>query len=395
MNNKKIGQFIKELLKSKGMNQDDLAKVLNITPQAVSKGLNGANIFDIGNLKTISDLFKVTIDDILNGELQTSTSTMSEQERLVRLGINAVKSADVTVINSADSKNMTVLQYAIIQSNHEILEYILEHKYLQKWYSQILSDDNFLKLIIDNGLQKHLLNMGSYNSMTKVNNFSRTSKELWACSDENLIELLYSMKNSIRDWNPNILEISNFDLAIRFNNKVVINKWFKSLEQSDKVISGNLEFVETAVKYFNHYFVEKFLLYLKESKNLRRASFTVDAYNLYSGDPKLLDYILNAFTDVGITVNYKNFSNLLEEFYEKKDYSNLVKYSKYGSVSTNKIDNFDFNKEDLKDILYFFKAGGLPTVQYNNEKSVNQYVDNVNKIILRLTEEILKKENKI
>lgn len=162
-------------------------ELLNITPQAVSKGLNGANIFDVGNLKTISDLFKVTIDDILNGELQTSTSTMSEQERLVKLGINAVKSADVKVINSVDSKNMTILHYAVIQGNYEILEYILEHKYLKKWYSQILGDDKFLKLIIDNGLQKHLSNMDSINSITNVNNFSKTSKELWACTDAILL----------------------------------------------------------------------------------------------------------------------------------------------------------------------------------------------------------------
>lgn len=206
-----------------------------------------------------------------------------------------------------------------------------------------------------------------------------------------IIKLLYSMKNSIRDWNLAILEISNFDLAIKFNNKIVIDKWFNSLVNSKKIISGNVEFVETAVTYFNHYFVEKFLLFSKESKKLRRASFVVDAYNLYFGDSKLLDYILSAFDDVNITVNFKNFSNLLEEFYENKDYTNLDKYSKYGSISTKKIDDFDFNKENLKDILYFFKAGGLPTVQYNNEKSVNQYVDNVNKIILRLTEEILKK----
>ena len=244
MDNKKIGQFIKELLKSKGMNKEDLAKALNITPQAVSKGLNGVNIFDVENLKTISELFEVTIDDILNGELQTSITTMSEQERLVKLGINALKSADVEVINSADAKNMTVLQYAVIQSNHEILEYILEHKYLNKLYSQMLSDDKFLKLVIDNGLQKYLLNMDSFNSKTNVTYFSKTSKELWSCADEEIIELLYSMASPIREWNPDILKISNFDLAIKFNNKIVIDKWFRSLEQSNKIISVNLDLDE-------------------------------------------------------------------------------------------------------------------------------------------------------
>jgi len=260
MDNKKIGQFIKELLKSKGMNQDDLAKALNITPQAVSKSLNGINTFDVENLKTISELFEVTIDDILNGEFQTSTSTMSEQERLVKLGVNALKSADRNVINSVDSKDMTILQYAVKQGNHEILEYIFEHKYLTKWYSRILGDDRFLKLIIDNGLQKYLLNMASLNYKINVSNFSKTSKELWSCSDEEIIKLLYSMKSPIREWNPNILEISNFDLAIKFNNKIVIDKWFNSLENSNKVISGNFELLETAVKHFNHYFIN--ILYI-------------------------------------------------------------------------------------------------------------------------------------
>lgn len=390
MDYKKIGKFIKDLLKSKGMNQEDLAKVLNITPQAVSKSLNGVNTFDLANLKTISELFEVTIDDILNGELQTSTAPMTEQERLVKLGINAIKSANRDLINKKDEKEKNILDYAVIQKNHEIIEYVLENRLLRRSYAQFLRDDKFLKLVIDNNLEKHLISIMSIDTRYNADFLSQTSKELWSCQNEELIDILY-LRNAKDDWNSKIISIPKFDLAVRFNNKKVIDKWFHSLGAKNNRISGHFQYLEIALMYFNHYFIEKFLNHAKENNRaLVKVYCSMDVYHMYYGDVKLLDFVLEEYSKTNIEIKYDKISTLLEEFFDKKDYTNLLKYSQYGSIPSSKFEDYDIENMSIDELIYLFKAGAMPTAQYNNEKSVNKYVENTNRILLKLATEILK-----
>ena len=70
MDQEKIGKFIKKLRKDNNLTQDELAKKLGVTYQAVSKWENGKSIPDIAILKTISELFNVNIDELLEGSVK-------------------------------------------------------------------------------------------------------------------------------------------------------------------------------------------------------------------------------------------------------------------------------------------------------------------------------------
>ena len=70
MDQEKIGKFIKKLRKDNNLTQDELAKKLGVTYQAVSKWENGKSIPDIAILKTISELFNVNIDELLDGSVK-------------------------------------------------------------------------------------------------------------------------------------------------------------------------------------------------------------------------------------------------------------------------------------------------------------------------------------
>ena len=70
MDQEKIGKFIKKLRKDNSLTQDELAKKLGVTYQAVSKWENGKSIPDIAILKTISLLFNVNIDELLDGTVK-------------------------------------------------------------------------------------------------------------------------------------------------------------------------------------------------------------------------------------------------------------------------------------------------------------------------------------
>ena len=70
MDQEKIGKFIKKLRKANNLTQDELAKKLGVTYQAVSKWENGKSIPDIAILKDISTLFNVNIDELLEGNVK-------------------------------------------------------------------------------------------------------------------------------------------------------------------------------------------------------------------------------------------------------------------------------------------------------------------------------------
>lgn len=68
MNQKKIGNFLKELRKEKGITQEEFAENLNVSGRTVSRWETGTNMPDISLLVDIADFYNVSIPEIINGE---------------------------------------------------------------------------------------------------------------------------------------------------------------------------------------------------------------------------------------------------------------------------------------------------------------------------------------
>ncbi len=68
MNQKKIGFFLKELRKEKGITQEEFAEKLNVSGRTISRWETGTNMPDISLLIEIADFFDVSIPEIINGE---------------------------------------------------------------------------------------------------------------------------------------------------------------------------------------------------------------------------------------------------------------------------------------------------------------------------------------
>ena len=68
MDNKKFGDFIKELRKEKQLTQKELGEKLNITDKAISKWERGLSFPDIAVLKDLAEFFEIDISELLNGE---------------------------------------------------------------------------------------------------------------------------------------------------------------------------------------------------------------------------------------------------------------------------------------------------------------------------------------
>ena len=88
-----FGENLINLRKQKGWSQDDLADNLNLSRQAISKWENDTSKPDIDNIKKISKVFSVTIDDLLNNDVvkdKAVTLNVKKQEKKER-AINIVK----------------------------------------------------------------------------------------------------------------------------------------------------------------------------------------------------------------------------------------------------------------------------------------------------------------
>lgn len=79
MNMNMISKYLQFLRKSHNYTQDDLAKILDISRQAVSKWETGTAIPDLEVLLKISKLYNITINDILEPKVEPKRITDFEQ----------------------------------------------------------------------------------------------------------------------------------------------------------------------------------------------------------------------------------------------------------------------------------------------------------------------------
>ena len=90
MNPEKIGKFIYKLRTEKGLSQYQLADMIPISRQAVSKWERAQTIPDSSTLIKLSEIFDVSINELLKGE---------------RLEDNSVKQLEQTTLNILDESN--------------------------------------------------------------------------------------------------------------------------------------------------------------------------------------------------------------------------------------------------------------------------------------------------
>ncbi len=76
-----IGKRISENRKRKGIKQDELAEMLCVSPQAVSKWENDISCPDISLLPKLSKILGITVDELLSGKQESSVAFVPEESR--------------------------------------------------------------------------------------------------------------------------------------------------------------------------------------------------------------------------------------------------------------------------------------------------------------------------
>lgn len=93
----KVGSFLKELRKKKGLTQEQLAERLNVSNRSVSRWETGSTLPDISILIELAEFYEVDIKDIIDGE-RKSESMNEETKELMNKVVDYTSNDKETII---------------------------------------------------------------------------------------------------------------------------------------------------------------------------------------------------------------------------------------------------------------------------------------------------------
>lgn len=95
----KLGNKILKLRKQKGFSQEQLGEQINVTRQTISNWELGETSPNPEQLKLLSDTFNISIDELLDNNIQTNIEKKSSNtEKLAGLIINIFKVIGIIII---------------------------------------------------------------------------------------------------------------------------------------------------------------------------------------------------------------------------------------------------------------------------------------------------------
>ena len=85
MDQQKIGQFLRECRKEKGITQEQLAEMLGVTNRSVSRWENGSNLPDLDILIEMADYYDVELRELLDGERKSEKMNRELEETVLKV----------------------------------------------------------------------------------------------------------------------------------------------------------------------------------------------------------------------------------------------------------------------------------------------------------------------
>ena len=131
MDQKKIGFFLKDLRKEKGITQEEFAEELNVSGRTVSRWETGNNMPDISLLIEIADFFDVSISEIINGERKSEI--MNEEVKEVADKLSDYANAEKEIMlknirNCSIAGTVALVVYSVLELTGLVLQNMIFEK---------------------------------------------------------------------------------------------------------------------------------------------------------------------------------------------------------------------------------------------------------------------------
>lgn len=225
----KIGRFIFNLRKEKGLSQNGLADLIPATRQAVSTWELGKSLPDSQTLKILSEIFDVTIDEILAGERSTPEEGKSDKKRDITLNLvdeynskkRTIKRITVTFTILIMTMLLIFLGYYFISSYNSIKVYKIRGE-----------SSNF---VTNNGIiisTKKKIYIRTGELVNKNENYKINKVKLYFKDRENISKVIY------KDNKTDILITFRYGYNEKFSNnelKYLIDQLYLEVEYENEV----------------------------------------------------------------------------------------------------------------------------------------------------------------
>jgi len=277
IDNVKVGEYIKKLLKQHNMTQDDLADALSISKSAVSQNLRGKSTFDIQNLIQIAKIFEITLDDLLNLKTSDSDQVLSEYQKVVQKGLGAITSVPKENLRIAqpDLYGKVLIDYIIEARQKEMFLFIHDNKlpFVEDYYHRAKELYlNVIKFMLEEGLDDVLNYILKY---TKLHgSFAIEDKKLelviWALLDKPEMQK-FMLK--FLEYKPNIKPM-----------------WSFSQETPDPIPLSQKDFIDVIGKYHLKNVLVTYMTYKPKDEDLYPNMMTFKKYDFIEGMHLYIDY---------------------------------------------------------------------------------------------------------
>ena len=364
MNQNKMGLFLKKLRESKNYTQEQLAELIPISRQAISKWERGLAIPDSSVLVKLSSLFNVSINEILLGEYITKNNINDINQISLKLYDEKNKKSKIIKILT-----IIIILFAIIfLAYYFIKSYKAVKIYTLTGFSDNIENCEGIMVKTNDKIYFHIGDIVTKNNLS-INSIVLYSKE----NGSNII--LNTTKDYIMITDENgYNEYFNFDNINNILNNLYMDIYYKDKKETIKI-------------NVNEDYVNNRLLFVKTIKNIDNAKFTEnennDTYVLKLIDENLIEKIKLKYSKINndnynyskenIEINYSDsLKNLQITISENKSFIEYFVYQLNQDFISykNYKDNVSFN--------YFFNKSKCE----NNCKNYQAIIQKFNNIIL-------------
>lgn len=356
MNNEKMGIFIKELRRKHKYSQQALADLVPVTREAVSKWECGVNYPDSSSLLRLSEIFNVSINELLYGEKENKNN----KKEISKITM------DLYEENNKKSKKLKLLAGALILTIILFLAYYFMNTFNTfKIYLINYSDND---ITIKSGMlittkEKVYLRLGDINTDKEITNLRLYFKDkgkdnLIIETDELNIELYeYLGYNNYFDFDDLNKILKNTYLDIYFDDEVKTIKIDYQRDFANDYVKPKKD-VSSQDDMTSNISNEEF-----ESKIINKFKYENNVYSFAAKDLKytyLKDFhlinLIQKSKDISREWRYNiNFQTCEYLEYDSEGIINNYVY-KDGLIECN-IDNCDKNEDNIK--FFFDKLSSI------------------------------------
>lgn len=330
MNSENIGKFIKQLRTEKGWTQEDLANKVSVGREAISKWERGKTSPDSSLLLILSNLFDVTVNEILIGERETkknATLELYDDRNEINKKLKKVVFGSIVFV---------FILLFLFFCYYFVNQYRSIHVYTVYGYNDNFEIKNGL-FIKTNG--KFYFNIGN---IENINELQITRLDLYY-TENNKESLIYSSNSeNIYFYDYKGYE-EYFDLK-KIN--IILNNLYVKISYDNKEEIIKLNFVEDYVN-------DK--LFFSNDSSVSNDNVSISEIN---NSNELKKIILN---------NFKNENNIY--FYELKEETVTIKYT-YIEESVLLVINIMEKNKNIKEYIYDLNFDTITYYDYlNNEEN--------------------------